>query len=168
MIWELIATLIAGVGGAGIVIGLRFLFKGLSKAFIPAAAGIGMLTFQIYSEYTWFSHTQSLLPEESKVVAKVAQPSWYKPWSTWRPPVLKFVTLDTTSQTPVTDHPNLVQARLYFFERRMSAHSLSIIFDCQSERQANTPPEGTSLESLNWYDNAYSKRVAELLCSNQT
>lgn len=164
MIWELIATIVAGLGAAGIVMGLRLLYKNLPKGLIPAGAGVGMLAFQIYSEYTWFTHTESLLPEGTVVLARVPERSWYKPWSAWRAPVLKFVALDTKNTALISEQPKVLRAHLYFFERRMSAHSWAIIFDCQNQHQANAPAENAPLEDLHWYQNDYSPRVAEHIC----
>ncbi|MES7593453.1 hypothetical protein U6M85_12405, partial [Cutibacterium acnes] len=63
MFWELIATFSAGLGAAGIALLLRAItLKKLPNWIIPVFAGAGMLGFQIYSEYTWFSHQRSLLP----------------------------------------------------------------------------------------------------------
>ena len=68
MIWEWIATITAGLGAAGLLMLLRLFYKRLPKSLIPAAAGLGMLLFQIHSEYTWFDHTRSLLPASAVVV----------------------------------------------------------------------------------------------------
>ena len=65
MIWEFVATLSAGIGAAGIMMMIRLFIKKLPKWLVPAAAGLGMIGFQVYSEYTWFSHTRSLLPESA-------------------------------------------------------------------------------------------------------
>ena len=58
-------------GAAGIMMMIRLFIKKLPKWLVPAAAGLGMIGFQVYSEYTWFSHTRSLLPESAVVVAEV-------------------------------------------------------------------------------------------------
>jgi hypothetical protein len=54
MIWELLATIFAGLGAAGLVMAFRAIFKKLPKWLIPAGAGLGMLFFQVYNEYSWY------------------------------------------------------------------------------------------------------------------
>ena len=93
MFWELIATILAGFMAAGVALSFRLLFKKLPRWIVPAAAGLGMLGFQIYSEYTWFEHTKSRLPDGVSVVATHADPAFYKPWSYFRAPILHFVQL---------------------------------------------------------------------------
>lgn len=46
MIWELLATIFAGLGAAGLVMAFRAVFKKLPKWLIPAGAGLGMLFFR--------------------------------------------------------------------------------------------------------------------------
>ena len=85
MLWEWLATVFAGLGAAGVMLSLRFFIKRLPKWSIPASAGLGMIVFQVYSEYTWFEHTKSLLPATAVVVAEVAETAPYKPWSYYYP-----------------------------------------------------------------------------------
>lgn len=161
MLWEFIATAAAGLGAAGIMMMLRTLFKRIPKGLVPAAAGLGMLLFQIHSEYTWFEHTRSRLPESAVVVAEFPQTVFYKPWSYYRPQVLKFVAVDraTSRAQPGADHE--IQTTLYLFERRMSAHTWPVLINCRTRRQANIPADGGV---PHWQQTAYSDRIAAALC----
>lgn len=162
MLWELIATVSAGLGAAGIALMLRLLFKRLPRSLIPAAAGLGMLLFQVYSEYTWFQHTRSLLPASTVVVAEFPQTAFYKPWSYYRPQVLKFAAVDRNNTAALPHNPQQLQTHLYLFERRMSAHSWPLLIDCQTRLQANLPAAG---QQPDWQQTEYSHRIAEALCS---
>ena len=71
MIWELLATIFAGLGAAGLVMAFRAVFKKLPKWLIPAGAGLGMLFFQVYNEYSWYPHTKSQLPTGTVVIIAV-------------------------------------------------------------------------------------------------
>ena len=161
MLWEFIATLSAGLGAAGIMMMLRTLFKRLPKSFIPAAAGLGMLLFQIHSEYTWFDHTRARLPESAVVVAEFPQTVFYKPWSYYQPQVLKFVAVDRATTQTRPDAPHELQTTLYFFERRMSAHTWPVLVNCQTRQQANLPASGSAPD---WQQTEYSARIAAALC----
>ncbi len=129
MLWEFIAVLAAGFAGAGIALSLRFLIKRLPKWIVPVAAGLAMLGFAIYSEYSWYSHTASRLPEGTVVVATVPHTAFYKPWSYVQPQILQFVALDTKS-IKTLDEDNK-QVTLYFFERRMKAQPLAVTLNCR-------------------------------------
>lgn len=133
MIWELIAVAFAGLSGAGIAMGLRFLIKRLPKWIIPTFAGICMLGFTIYSEYSWYPHTVSRLPAGSVVVSEVPHQAFYKPWSYIKPQVLQFVVLDTKSTQNLNEQEK--QVMLYFFERRMKAQTLAMVVHCQMVKQ---------------------------------
>ncbi|UNU72634.1 hypothetical protein LU293_05815 [Moraxella nasovis] len=133
MFWELIATIVSGFMAAGIALSLRLLFKKLPRWIVPAAAGVGMLGFQIYSEYDWFEHTKSRLPDGVAVVATHAETAFYKPWSYAYAPILRFVAVETSQKQ--TDH--IKAANLYFFERRMAAYHTPILVDCQNKLQSD-------------------------------
>ena len=166
MIWEWIATITAGLGAAGLLMLLRLFYKRLPKSLIPAAAGSGMLLFQIHSEYTWFDHTRSLLPASAVVVAEVPESAFYKPWSYWQPQVLKFVAIDSAQTVRHPSEP-LVQTHVYFFERRMSAQTLPILVDCQSGLQANAPASDQAPTKLAWGKTAYTDRIVQAICTEK-
>lgn len=126
ILWELLATIFAGFLLAGLVMPLKKFYKNTPKWLIPVAAGIGMLGFQVFSEYSWYHDTSKKLPEGSVVVASVPKSTWFRPWSYIVPQTLQFVVLDKTSIQG--DNPKTVH--LYFFERRLPAQNLAIRVDC--------------------------------------
>lgn len=160
MLWELIATITAGFGAAGIALILRTVFKKLPKWTIPAAAGLGMLGFQVFSEYTWFEHTRSRLPSETKVVAEIPETAFYKPWSYVKPQVLKFVAVDTANVETVDQERNIRRANLYFFERRMSAQAAPVWIDCHNRLQSDIADPGKET----WGKTEYTADIAAAVC----
>lgn len=132
MFWELIAAVFAGLAGAGIALSLRLVIKRLPKWIVPACAGLAMLGFVVYSEYSWYDHTVARLPSGVVVVATVPHTAFYKPWSYVRPQILQFVALDTASVTSHSD--NTKRATLYFIERRMPTRPLAITVDCANPK----------------------------------
>ena len=168
MIWEWIATITAGLGAAGLLMLLRLFYKRLPKSLIPAAAGLGMLLFQIHSEYTWFDHTRSLLPKSAVVVAEVSESAFYRPWSYVKPQVLKFVAIDSAKTVPVGESGQILQTNLYFFERRMSAQTWPILINCQTRLQANAPQQNNgeplSIDAEAWSKTDYSEKIAQAIC----
>ena len=160
MLWELIATITAGFGAAGIALILRMMFKKLPKWLIPAAAGLGMIGFQVFSEYTWFEHTRSRLPSETKVVAEIPETAFYKPWSYVKPEVLKFVAVDTANLETVDQARNIRRANLYFFERRMSAQTLPVWIDCQNQVQSDIADPAKQV----WGKTGYTENIVAAVC----
>ena len=164
MVWEWIATIFAGLGGAGIVLLFRVFFKKIPKWMIPVSAGLGMMVFQVYSEYTWYSHTRSLLPPETVVVAEIAQTAPYKPWSYYRPQILKFVAVDTHKVLPLKEG-RVVQVNLYFFERRMSANTWPVLIDCDKALQANIrDTQNDEPVPDNWHQTVHTKKIVQAVC----
>lgn len=167
MLWEFIATLSAGIGTAGIALLLRRLFKRLPRELVPAAAGLGMLLFQIHSEYTWFAHTRALLPESARVVAAIPETAFYKPWAYVQAPVLKFAAIDSAKTAVFPGQAHWRQTNLYFFERRMSAQTWPILIDCQTGLQANLPANNQTPNDIIWHHTEYSQAIAQAICPKQ-
>lgn len=135
MFWELIATFIAGLGVAGIILSIRAIFKKTPKWLVPAGAGLGMIGFGAYSEYEWYQHTTARLPAEVTVVTTYSEPAFYQPWSYFHAPIRRFIALDKNSVKD-SEIPNIKQAQLYFMERRMPAQHLPILIDCANGLQS--------------------------------
>ena len=167
MIWELLATIFAGLGAAGLVMALRALFKKLPKWLIPAGAGLGVLFFQVYNEYSWFAHTQSQLPQGTTVITTVEEKPFYKPWAQIYPQTTKFIALDQNSVQTPPQQPQWRLAQLYFFQRHMSAHHLPVIVDCVHKSHALlTEPmsERTDVQHLHWTQSELTHRLIVSLC----
>ncbi len=88
MLWDVIATIVSGVGAAGIALLIvKLSARRAQRYLVPFFAAAGMLGFQIYSEYQWFDHQQSLLPEGVVVVKAVAESTAWRPWSYLQPQI---------------------------------------------------------------------------------
>ncbi|OOR91042.1 hypothetical protein B0181_03665 [Moraxella caviae] len=158
MFWELIATAVAGFAAAGVALSLRLVVKKLPRWIVPVAAGLGMMAFQIHSEYSWFEHTTSRLPADTQVVASVETPAFYKPWSYYRAPILHFVAVDTAS-VAAGDTPDVKRAQLYFFERRQAAQHLPVLVDCQNGLQGDL-----TSGAVQWGKTAYTDKLVAVVC----
>lgn len=135
MFWDLVATVFAGLGAAGIAYGIRGLtLKKAPKWIIPVFAGIGMMGYQIYIEYTWFGHMQSRLPAETEVVSTVEDKVFWRPWSYAAPQVTRFTVLDKTSISRSGAGDNVVQFVLYRFKSSYGDRvaEKAYLLNCQS------------------------------------
>ncbi|MDO4776465.1 MAG: hypothetical protein Q4A06_03310 [Cardiobacteriaceae bacterium] len=166
MLWELIATLAAGVGAAGLALLARSLVKTLPKTLIPAAGGLGMLAFQIASEYQWFEHTRARLPEGAVVIAEQTESAWYKPWSHFKPAISRFAAVDSRNHQSFRGNPHQRQTLLYFFERRAPVQHWPVLIDCTSGMQANLPASPSASAEPDWQETPYSREIARWLCAD--
>ncbi len=157
MLWDLIATIVSGVGAAGIALLLRKLTAQRAPRYlVPVFAAAGMLSFQIFSEYQWFDHQKSLLPEGVVVVRAVAESTAWRPWSYLKPQVVRFMALDVKNATTNQHNPELVLATLYLFERRQQAGAIRQVIHCglgyraDFTEQLAIPTTGSALDQ-NWH-----------------
>lgn len=124
MLWTLLAIVVSGLGAAGIALLLRKLTRNrLPKWIIPLFGGLGMLSYQIYYEYSWFDHQIQRQPQESVLVAREAGQVFWRPWSYYWPMTTAFTVLDRNSlQRQDADGTVLVAFNLYRFEKQHIDH----------------------------------------------
>lgn len=138
MFWELVATVFAGLGAAGIALLLRKLSaQTLPRYLVPVFAGLGMLGFQIYGEYDWYSHQTSLLPEGVVVVKAVEEQMSWRPWTLIKPQITRFMAIDVKNSAANSNNTDLVLANLYLFERRQAAINVKLVVHCKEQKRAN-------------------------------
>lgn len=120
MLWTLIAIGIAGLGAAGIAMLLRKITRNrLPKWIIPVFGGLGMLSYQIYYEYTWFELQLQRQPAESVLVASETGEVFWRPWTFFWPMTTAFTVLDSKSlQRQEVSGQTVVAFNLYRFEKQ--------------------------------------------------
>lgn len=137
MFFELIATIFAGVAGAGLVLIANTLLGGrLPKWLMPVAAGAAMIGMTVYNEYTWFDRQSGGLPDGFEVVLSVENRAWFRPWTYPFPYVHRFVAVDTDTIQTHANHPAQALARLYFFSRWREVEAADALIDCAGRRIA--------------------------------
>lgn len=167
MFWNFVAAIFAGLGAAGLALGLRKMTRNRApKWLIPVFAGIGILTFLAYNEYTWHTNMQSHLPEDTVVVSERAESAIWRPWSLVVPQVVSFTVLDTDSIVHDEKNPNVVNFYLYQFEKSYADAVTERIYllNCQSQELVpisdDGKPDTRSLRKLSDDD-----RLLEQACS---
>jgi len=170
MFWELLATAFAGLGAAGVVLAARrFSGKRVPAWTVPAVAGSAMLAFQIYSEYTWFSHQRSLLPDDVQVVRHVEESAAWRPWTLIFPQTVRFIAVGKGAVNKV--NRELVLADVFLFERRLSARQVPQIFHCGANARANLsdalviPAPGAPLDDQ-WTPLGADDALLQAVCGN--
>lgn len=146
MFWTFIATVFCGLGAAGIALGIRAVTRQKAPRWIiPVFAGAGMLGYLIYTEYTWYDHKKTLLPEEAVVVSTESDGILWRPWTFVFPYVTAFSTVDVNSISRDTDREEIVRFTLYKFEQKMTdavSHRVHLI-NCDSRELVPLGSDGT-------------------------
>ncbi|NWO09207.1 hypothetical protein HLV40_02080 [Chromohalobacter salexigens] len=122
MIWQLIAVIFAGLGAAGIGLILRQLSgKRLPRWIVPALAGVGMLSYQIYYEYSWLATKQQQLPDSAEVVDVEYDSMFWRPWTYLYPLPVAFEVIDRDHLRTTEAHDQrMVEFILYRFEKQVT------------------------------------------------
>ena len=165
MIWNLVATVFAGLGAAGIALILRVLSrKKLPKWIIPVFAGLGMLSYQIYTEYTWYDFKRSQLPAGAEVVEVETDSMIWRPWTYLKPMAVGFTVIDTnTLSDTLVEGDRVMEFVRYRFEKSYvdQVRSHIQLLNCASlemvELNEKRQPEMGSLQQLSSDDPLYQR-----------
>ncbi|WP_065328314.1 hypothetical protein [Tritonibacter mobilis] len=170
MFVELIATIVAGIACAGLVMLLNISTgRRLPKWMMPVAAGLGMIGMTISNEYTWYARTAERLPEGLEVAMTVDEQGWLRPWTQLWPYTKRFVALDVATARAHQDLPDQKLADLYFFGRWSPVNQAPMLFDCAGERAAllidgaDFAADG-SVSNADWQTMAADDPILALAC----
>lgn len=119
MLIKLLIAAGAAFFAAGIAQYARILSrKKLPRWIVPVAAGLGILGYQIYMEYSWFERTRQRLPEGAVVTEVRKVPAFWRPWTFVVPLQMGFSVVDTNHiQIAQADGQRIARFRLYSFEQ---------------------------------------------------
>lgn len=138
MFLELIAVIVAGIAGAGVMMLIaRTLGDRVPNWLIPVAAGVAMLGTTISSEYSWYSRTAAALPEGVEVVQTAESTAFYRPWTYLAPYTDRFIALDTGNVRTNTEDAALFMADVYFFRRWSTVQAVELMVNCSTGQRAD-------------------------------
>lgn len=144
MLMELIATLISGVAGAGLVMLFnRGLGGRLPGWLTPVAAGLAMLAATLSAEYGWYGRTSSSLPDGMEIVRTVEKKPGFRVWARFLPYIDRFAAVDLPSVRTNDALPDQRIADLYFYGRWATIRRVPVLVDCKELKRAQLL-EGTS------------------------
>jgi hypothetical protein len=173
MLIDMIATVSAGVGVAGLYLLLRKLMGGhLPKWVLPATIGAGMLGYAVWSEYSWYPRVTAALPDAVEIILVPEDTSPFRPWTYIFPLSTRFMALDGTTLQTSAENPAFRQAELMFVTRWMPTQRVPIAFDCAGGRHADLidgatlAPDGT-LAGSEWVTAAPGDIMQSAACNVQ-
>jgi len=170
MLFELIAVIVAGFGGAGVALLARKLLGGrLPRWVVPIAAGTAMLAMAISNEYGWYPRTARSLPEGLDVAATAESDAFYRPWTYVIPLVTRFLAVDMgsmrTNQALAAQH--IVD--VYAFARWEPVRKLGVAVDCADDRRADLVPGVTfaadgAIQGATWHRVGADDPIVRTVC----
>ena len=138
MFLELFATLVMGLGVAGLVMLANKVLRGrLPRWTVPASAGIAMIAFSIWSEYSWYPRTADSLPEPIVIAWTNSVSAPWKPWTYVLPQTTRFVAVDTASIRTNDALPGQRMVHLYLMGRWATGQQIRILLDCPGARRVD-------------------------------
>ena len=163
MFLELIAVIIAGIAGAGVMMLIARMTGGrVPKWLVPLAAGAAMLATTISSEYSWYSRTSDALPDGVEVVQTVEGTAFYRPWTYLVPYTERFIALDTGNVRANSDNAALLMADVYFFQRWSTVRSVELMVNCATGQRAD-PALGDGGDPV-WRDTPQDDPIVTGVC----
>ena len=168
MFLELIATFAVGIGAAGIALVLGHLSRGrLPRYSAPFAAGIAMLCYVVWSEYTWANRTLGTLPDSVEVVSAVEESKPWKPWSYIVPQVTRMMVLDRAGVQTNPTAPEILLADIYLFGRWAAPMMRPQLVDCANAARADVSEVALADPSqAEWIAVGLEDPVIEALCQS--
>lgn len=136
MILEFIAALTSGVALMGVMMLINQLTgRRMARWVFPAAVGLGMLSYSIWSEYSWAG--RAIVPGGGYVEAtRHHNSTWFRPWTYLWPQVNRIIALDDRFTRTHPDQPQLILTRIVRMERWIPESSYMAVFDCDAGAQA--------------------------------
>ncbi|AWI83242.1 hypothetical protein CEW88_05920 [Alloyangia pacifica] len=164
MFYELIAVLVAGLAGAGVVMLLSKTTGGrLPRWLIPVGAGAAMIATSIANEYGWYGSAAGSLPNGVEVVETHASKALWRPWTYAWPMTDRFIAVDAGGRRENAQTPGLYLADLYFFTRWQPTQVVEVMVDCPGGRRAD--PMGGDGGEPRWREVGPEDSIVAAVCS---
>lgn len=170
MLLTVIGAVVLAVAIAGMVqLGYRAAGRKPPRGTLPLAAGLALIIFFIWNDYSWYGRTAGELPPEIKVARAYPSKSLLQPWTYIVPHVTRFATVDTASLRRNEKAPGFVIADIFLSERYVPTIKTTQIYDCEAGRRTDLM-DGTELGEdglpvdAQWYDLDAGDAFRELIC----
>jgi hypothetical protein len=116
------------------------------RAIITVAAGVGMLGYTLYLDYSWAPRAILDMPQGLTVVREAVSAAWWKPWTLVRPQIVRIAAVDAVGVMRNPAAPDLALAQLYMVDRHAPTGRASAPVDCAKGLMARTT-DGLTLDA---------------------
>ncbi|MEQ8823549.1 MAG: hypothetical protein RIC14_04160 [Filomicrobium sp.] len=142
MFYQLLTTFFMGAIAAGAVFMVvrTFGWKPQAAIYLLAAA-VGMMSYSVYDEYSWYERSSGALPTRMHVVRSYATSMPYQPWTYAIPRIYRFDAVDLGSTRVNPKAPDLQLVRMLRVTRNVSSDDVSTLIDCRNKRFAELGTE---------------------------
>ncbi|WP_417809234.1 hypothetical protein [Thioclava sp.] len=128
----------------------------LPKWMMPTAAGMTIIVYSIWIEYTWYPHMRAEMPKSVVVLQAVDESVPWRPWTYLMPMVVRFMAVDSDKVIhPVASAPQLAETDLLLIGRWRPVQTVPTVYDCKTGSRADLiggatlSPDGT-LSGAQW------------------
>lgn len=172
MLFILLGGLLVALSAAAIVtIPFRLTGRKTPKPLLPLSAGLALVVFVIWNDYSWYSRTAGELPERVSVVNSFTYSGALQPWTLVLPRVNRFTAIDTASIRRNDDLPGHAMAEVLFVQRYQPTLSARQIFDCEGSRRADltnatTFSDDGMPENAVWVQLDEDDRLLQTVCTS--
>jgi len=131
MFFHFLAVAAVGFFTAGCVMAAVRCFKGKAPKFIVlASAGLGMIAYNVWEEYSWFDRNALPMKAEGMIVVQTyAGGVPWRPWTYVFPVVSRFMAWKPT-EAPRPTKARLIYGGLHLVARRADEIVVSQVYDC--------------------------------------
>lgn len=171
MFWDFAAMVVAAFAVAGVILFLiRVLKVRLPKWTLPAVAGLTMIGYTIWSEYSWSDRMLRSFPADTRVVAEVEVSQPWRPW-TYAVPLVTRMSVLIPSEVRAHDLAEGVYfLNLHGLARWEAQHVATVAVDCVNARGLELAPGqdfpvGAPVPELGWTGLAGDDPVLLAVCA---
>lgn len=170
MFLEFVATIAAAFVLGGMAFGLNKVMRGrLPGWIVPAAAGLGMIGYQVWSEYSWLDRVTGTLPDGVEVVSTNALQVWYRPWTYAVPQVSRATAVDHRFERRNPAFPEQIMTAVVLMARWEPMRQFGVVYDCAAFRRADLMDQVVfsddgSLEGATWVPVGREDSVLQAVC----
>lgn len=139
MVFNLIAVVVLGVACVAVVMmAFRVFGRKPPRWLLPITAGVAMMSYTLYNDYSWFSRTAGALPETVVLAGAYEQSHPLQPWTYLFAPVDRFAAVDRARLVESPQKPSLVLAEVAMIQRYMPTRVAQMVFDCERGRRSDS------------------------------
>lgn len=134
---DIIISVVVGFAVGGLThLLLRLIGIRARKTLTLIAAGLGMLGFQVWSEYSWFGRMQSRLPDTIDIVQSFPYQAAWQPWTYITPRIDRFTAIDRSATRRNDALPGMALVSTLLIARNQPPLELTLLVDCPGQRRA--------------------------------